>query len=72
MNCKCCDEIEFWRQQNKKHEKELDITRKIFAKVSIYTWRKDVRKIKSKNCGIITSRTYNLNYCPECGRKLGD
>ena len=65
--CKCCEEIEFW----KKHQ--LDTSRfkeKFFAKISVYTWKKEQRAAKGKEISIITSKAYNLKYCPECGKRI--
>ena len=65
--CKCCEEIEIW----KKHQ--LDTSRfkeKFFAKISVYTWKKEQRAAKGKEISIITSKAYNLKYCPECGKRI--
>ena len=70
--CKCCDEIEFWKETKKEEAKRGIVESKLFAKISIYSWRKGEKKIKGNQSGTITSKAYNLNYCPMCGRKLGD
>lgn len=67
--CKCCDEIAFWKKSNKEKQNS-NLTSKIFVKLSIYTWRKDERKIKGNQSSTITTKAYDLNYCPMCGRKL--
>lgn len=66
--CKCCEEIDFWKYKAIKSD---FVEEKIFAKLSIYSWKKGTRKIKQNANGVITSKAYNLNYCPTCGRKLG-
>lgn len=65
--CNCCKEINFWKENslNKQGFKE-----KIFAKISVYTWKKQQRAIKGEQISTITSKAFNLNYCPMCGRKL--
>ena len=64
--CKCCETIEFWKEHKSENVKE-----KIFAKISVYSWEKHIRAIKSNRHSEITSRAFTLNYCPECGRKVG-
>jgi len=66
--CKCCDEIDFW--ENKAIRSDY-IEDKMFTRLSIYSWRKGIRKIKQNADGVITSKDFDLNYCPMCGRKLG-
>ena len=65
--CNCCKEINFWKENslNKQEFKE-----KIFAKISVYTWRKEQKAKKGKQISTVTSKAFNLNYCPKCGRKL--
>ena len=62
--CKCC---EFWKKGNPNKQKFKE---KIFSKISVYTWRKEQRAIKGNQISTITSKAFNLNFCPECGRKL--
>lgn len=66
--CKCCDEIEFWEKHRADRNKFKE---KIFAKISKYSWRKEQRAIKGEQISTITSKAYDLNYCPMCGRNLG-
>lgn len=61
--CKCCDEIDFWKNHR---PNENDFKEKIFAKISVYTWQKHQRAIKGKQISTVTSKAYNLNYCPMC------
>lgn len=65
--CKCCSSYEYWKDNIQDKDKFKE---KVFAKLSIYTWRKNQRATKGKQISTITSRAYNLNYCPTCGRKL--
>ena len=65
--CKCCDEINFWKRNTPDTNKFKE---KIFAKISVYTWLKEDRAIRGKQVCDITSRTYNLNYCPTCRSKV--
>lgn len=63
--CKCCEQINFYI----KHMND-DYKEKLFAKISMYTWRKNQRAIKGEQCSTITSKAYDLKYCPTCGKKL--
>ena len=65
--CKCCESIKFWKGCMDEEYKE-----KLFAKVCKYTWRKNQRAIKGDQISTITGRAYDLNYCPECGKKVKD
>lgn len=62
-DCNFCEELEFWKEQEKE-ELKYDY----LAKLGIYTYRKDNMTLNPK--GTITSKPYSLNYCPMCGRKL--
>lgn len=68
--CKCCEEISFWRIANKEEENTTNVSHKIFAKIAIYGWRKGERKIKGNQLSTVTTKAYDLNYCPTCGRKI--
>ena len=68
--CKCCHEIEFWKDANLETDKKAGCSHKIFACITSYGWRKGERRIKGKQHSVITSKAYDLNYCPTCGRKL--
>lgn len=63
--CKCCEAIKFY-----KNDKSEYVEYKLFAKLSQYGWRKGERKTKGHQQSMITSRAYDLNYCPSCGRKV--
>lgn len=65
--CKTCEFIEYTRTL----KSEVCDT-KLFAKISEYRWFKGQRKIKGKQKGEYTSKAYDLNYCPTCGRKISD
>ena len=66
MNCKTCETIDFWNT-NRSHQGFED---KLFAKISIYTWKTGERKIKGNQKSTITTKAFNLNYCPTCGKKV--
>ena len=57
--CECCDDIEFLKAINAEYINKKD---RIFLVTIV---------IKSKH-GQIDYNWYKLNYCPECGRKLGE
>ena len=63
--CKCCEEIEFWKNQ-----KSDIVEYKLFAKLSQYGWKIGERKIKGNQISTITTRAFDLKFCPMCGRKL--
>lgn len=65
--CKTCEFIEYTRTL-----KSEVFDTKLFAKISEYRWFKGQRKIKGKQKGEYTSKAYDLNYCPTCGRKISD
>ena len=69
--CECCEEIEFWELLNKQTDKDMNTSHKIFSRIVVYGWREGEKRIKGKQCSTINSETYDLNYCPVCGRKLG-
>lgn len=71
-DCKCCHSIQFWENADKELEKKQEVSSKLFAKICSYTWRKGQRRIRGNQISTVTSRAYNLNFCPSCGRKLGD
>lgn len=64
--CKCCEEIKNWKEINQNNE---NVINEIFAKLSIYSWRKGERKIRGNQFSQVTTRAYRLNYCPLCGKK---
>lgn len=59
--CKCCEEIKFIEEELK-----TNIRYKLQAQIV----RKSYRKSERKPSGIIHFSSYNLNYCPLCGRKI--
>ena len=66
MKCKTCEIIEYWKTRRSRDEFED----KLFAKISIYTWKKGERKIKGNQKSVITTKAFDLKYCPTCGRKV--
>lgn len=71
IDCKCCEEIEFWKKANNETDKKIESKHKIFAKIAIYAWRKGQRCTKGKQASTIIGKAYDLNYCPKC-RKEGE
>lgn len=63
--CKTCQFIEYMRLSSS----EVCET-KLFAKICEYRWFNGQRKIKGKQKGEYTSKAYDLNYCPTCGKKV--
>ena len=61
--CKCCDEIELVK-------KYLTIPRRIKYKYQAQIVRKSYRENQKKPSGTIHFDSYNLNYCPLCGKKV--
>lgn len=61
--CKCCEEIKFWKEYKPDIKKFKE---KLFAKISVYTWRKEQRAIKGEQISTTTSKAFDLNYCPMC------
>ena len=56
MNCKTCETIDFWNT-NRSHQGFED---KLFAKISIYTWKTGERKIKGNQKSTITTKAFNF------------
>lgn len=65
VDCKCCAARRFW----KRHKSDV-VEYKLFCELSQYGWRKGERKIKGKQISTITTKLYDLKYCPVCGRKV--
>ena len=63
--CKTCEEIEFWL-----NNKSDILDYKLFVKFSQYGWYKSDRKVKGKQKSTLTSKAFDLNYCPTCGKKI--
>ena len=61
--CKCCETIKWWRRNKDKNDK-------LFSKIAVYGWREGERRIKGRQNFDYTTKAYELNYCPMCGRKL--
>lgn len=64
--CKCCEEIDFLKELN--NVNVPNIKRELKATLTSISKRKGIRGIVGK----IDYKSFNLNYCPMCGRKLGD
>lgn len=61
--CKCCDTIDFWKNNLQKSDK-------MFAKIAIYSWKEGEKKIKGNERFNYITKAYDLKFCPQCGRKL--
>lgn len=64
--CKCCEKIEFLKEINK--ITIPNVKRVLKATLTSFSKRKGVRGYY----GYVSYKSYDLNYCPQCGRKLGD
>lgn len=60
--CKCCEEIKFIKE-------DLIVATNIRRKIQAQVITKSYRKNEKKAAGIIHFSSYNLKYCPVCGRK---
>ena len=64
--CKCCEDIQFIKELNKTDIP--NIKRILKATITSISKRKGEKGI----VGRVGYGSYDLNYCPMCGRKLGD
>ena len=46
--CKCCDSIEFWKKVKREDFEKGIVESKLFARISVYSWRKRNKKNKTK------------------------
>ena len=63
--CKCCETIEFLKEEEKNKNS------KIYARIAVFSWREGKRRIGSEYYKCL-SRPFNMDYCPMCGRRLGE
>jgi len=68
--CKFCEKYKFWKEETKRTDKNYSTSHKIFIKMCIYGWGKGKRRIKRDVNSVIYTESFNLKYCPSCGRKL--
>ena len=54
VKCKYCDEVDFWKKQ-------INASDEMVCQLVIKNKRTE---------GALTTKPYDLNYCPICGRKL--
>ena len=66
--CKCCDYIKELQEIENRTEKIPGIKYILKARLTTITRKKGIRKDK----GIINWKAFDINYCPMCGKKLGD
>lgn len=64
--CKCCNKIQFLKEINK--SPIPNVKRTLKATLTSFSKRKGERGY----CGIVSYKSFDLNYCPMCGKKLGD
>ena len=65
--CKCCEEIKFIKELQDSVTIP-NVKRELKATLTSISKRRGIRGIVGK----IDYKSFNLNYCPMCGRKLGD
>lgn len=63
--CSTCKIIKEYRQEFAEAEKTLNKTRVIKAKLLLQTYGDD-----SEHCSELSFRTVDLQFCPECGKKI--
>lgn len=63
--CRCCEEIEFLKEQEKNKNS------KIYSKIAVYGWREGKRRLIKNAYFSYTSRAFKLKYCPECRKEVG-
>ena len=66
--CRCCEAIKELQAIEEEQEKMPEIKHILKARLTSITRKKGIRR----EIGVINFDSYNLNYCPMCGRKLGD
>lgn len=63
--CKCCEKIEFIKEIEKT-TKLPNIKKELKATLTSFSKRKGVRGIVER----IDYKSYDLNYCPQCRKKV--
>ena len=66
--CRCCEAIKELQDIEEEHEKIEGIKHILKARLTSITRKKGIKK----EIGVINFDSYELNYCPFCGRKLGE
>lgn len=66
--CRCCEYIEELQELQRNKEKIPGIRDILKVRPTMITRKKGIRRDK----GIINFKAFDLNYCPMCGRRLGD
>lgn len=66
--CKCCEAIKELQDIENAQEKIRDVKHILKARLTSITRKKGIKR----EIGVINFDYYDLNYCPMCGRKLGD
>ncbi len=66
--CKCCKAIKELQAIEDEQEKIQGIKHILKARLTSISRKKGIRR----EIGVINFDSYNLNYCPMCGRKVGN
>ena len=66
--CRCCEAIKELQAIEEEQEKIPEIKHILKARLTSITRKKGIKR----EIGVINFDSYNLNYCPMCGKKLGD
>ena len=70
--CEVCDYINFWKKENNEKQEKFGLQYKMFSNISsILFLAGDYEGMKNPKSTLL-SRNFPLNYCPMCGRKLGE
>lgn len=66
--CRCCEAIKELQDIEKTQEKALGIQHILRARLTSITRKKGIKR----EIGVVNFDSYDLNYCPICGRRLGE
>lgn len=66
--CKCCEAIKELQDIENKQEKIPEVKHILKARLTSITTKKGIKR----EIGAINFDSYKLNYCPMCGKKLGE
>ena len=66
--CRCCEAIKELQDIEEEHEKIEGIKHILKARLTSITRKKGIKK----EIGVINFESYDLNYCPVCGKKIDD
>ena len=66
--CKCCKVIKELQEIENERKENKEIKHILKARLTSITRKKGIKK----EIGVINFESYDLNYCPVCGKKLDD